>query len=310
MRGMQRGWIAVLWALSLAPGREAWADDKERCLEASEKAQTFRDAHQLVEALEQLRICASERCPRVVQSDCGTWLDEVERSVATVVLTAKDDAGVDLLDVTVSLDGAPLVSRLDGQAVPVNAGPHVFHFERGDGTSAERQVLVAEGGKNQSVAAVLAAKAPPIQSPVEAPVAEPQPKAPAAPEEFVSSASRASSGWTTRKKVAAAVGAVGLTSLAAGTAFGLAASGTWSQAKSDCANGCGPGDVAYSERSDARTFATLSTVGFVLGATGVVVAGILWLTGSPDARRTSSIPTRVGPLFLVGKGACSLGGVF
>src|SRR5580704_15746858 len=79
----------------------ALAADKAACLDASSQAQTLRDAHQLVEARDQLRICARQICPAVVQADCATWLDAVEKSLPTVVLTAKDGRGGDVINVKV-----------------------------------------------------------------------------------------------------------------------------------------------------------------------------------------------------------------
>ena len=132
----------------------ALADDQE-CLDAVSKGQRLKDTHKLVEAREQLRVCAASSCPAVVQSDCANWLAEVEKALPSVVLSAKGGAGADLVDVKVSVDGQPLVSKLDGQAVSMNAGPHTFRFEGAESASLEEQVVIKEGEKNQPVAVVL-----------------------------------------------------------------------------------------------------------------------------------------------------------
>jgi hypothetical protein len=137
----------------------AVADDKAACLDAATKAQRFKDTHKLVEAREQLRICAAAECPAVVQTDCANWLAEVEKALPTVVVIAKSGAGADLVDVKVTVDGHPFVTKLDGQAIPMNAGPHTFHFEGADGTL-DQQVVVTEGEKSQKVAIVLGAPPP------------------------------------------------------------------------------------------------------------------------------------------------------
>jgi hypothetical protein len=49
----------------------------------------------LIEAREQLRACAAAQCPAVVQTDCAGWLAEVEKALRSVVVAAKDGAGVD-----------------------------------------------------------------------------------------------------------------------------------------------------------------------------------------------------------------------
>ena len=129
--------------------------DDQQCLDAVAKGQRFMKAHQLVEASEHLRICAAAGCPAVVQVDCARWLDEVEKSLPSVVLAARNTSGADLVDVKVRADGQPLVGKLDGQAVSINAGVHLFHFEGVDGTSLDEQVLVKEGEKNREIAVVL-----------------------------------------------------------------------------------------------------------------------------------------------------------
>src|SRR5271154_3508776 len=95
----------------------AFADDKVACLDASAKGQRYKDTHKLVEARAQLRICAAAQCPAVVQTDCATWLAEVDKAMPGVVVAAKNGSGGDLFDVKVSVDGQPLLSKLDGQAV-------------------------------------------------------------------------------------------------------------------------------------------------------------------------------------------------
>jgi hypothetical protein len=67
------GAFAALAASSLL-AFTALADDKQVCSDAYSKAQTFRDAHKLVVAREQLRICARAECPGFIAKDCAGWL--------------------------------------------------------------------------------------------------------------------------------------------------------------------------------------------------------------------------------------------
>jgi hypothetical protein len=127
---------------------------KAACLDAVSKGQVWKDDHKLVEALAQFRMCARAECPAAVRGDCTTWAGEVEARLPTVVLSAKDSAGHDVIDFTVSLDDQPLAGPF-GEAMSINPGPHTFRFERGDGSKATLQVLVKEGDKLKSVAAAL-----------------------------------------------------------------------------------------------------------------------------------------------------------
>ena len=81
---MKTALLVALGASATLATTAALADDKAACLSASQQAQNLRDAHKLVEARAQLRVCARKECPAVVQRDCLTWLGEVERSLPTV----------------------------------------------------------------------------------------------------------------------------------------------------------------------------------------------------------------------------------
>jgi hypothetical protein len=154
-----------LATLTASTGR---ADDtKKVCTDAYAQAQTLRDAHKLKDARDQLRICSQSTCTAFIVKECTTWLLEVEQGVPTVVVTAKDSVGADLVDVRVSVDGQLLTTKLDGQAVAINPGSRLLHFELADGTQLDRQVLVKEGEKNQEVAVVLSRKSglAPAQTP-------------------------------------------------------------------------------------------------------------------------------------------------
>jgi hypothetical protein len=65
--------------------------------------------------------------------------------------------------VRVSVNGQPLVTKLDGQAVPADPGLHTFRFEQTDGTSATQTALVKEGDRNVAVA--VAFEAPAVKAP-------------------------------------------------------------------------------------------------------------------------------------------------
>jgi hypothetical protein len=143
------GAFAALAASSLL-AFTALADDKQVCSDAYSKAQTFRDAHKLVVAREQLRICARAECPGFIAKDCAGWLKDVEPRIPSVVFVAKNAAGSDVADVKVTMDGAPLVTKLDGLAVDIDPGAHTFDFEAPDGR-AEEKAVVTEGAKAQRI---------------------------------------------------------------------------------------------------------------------------------------------------------------
>jgi hypothetical protein len=270
----------------------ALADGKAACLAAASSGQTQRDAHNLIEAREQFRVCAQVQCPGVVRTDCTDWLDAVEKSIATVVVTAKDDSGADLFDVNVRLDGKPLLGRLDGRAVAVNPGLRTFHFDFPDGASLDQPVMVKEGEKNQTVF-VVSKRRPPATEPL-----VPTPPGVSAGSS-TPSASGGSSAW---KTIGWVLGGTGIVGLAVGSAFGVTAIGDKNKANCDANNYCDAGPL-----SSARQAATASSVGFIAG--GVLLAGgaALVLFGPTDHHEGTGA-LQVTPMLGKNGGAISIGG--
>lgn len=250
--------------------RAAHADPVAACGDAAEKAQSLRDARKLIEARDPLRVCAGSECPRFIQKDCARWLEEVERSLPTVVVTAKDSNGQYLVDVKVTVDGHPFASQLDGRAEPLNPGIHTFHFQRSDGTSVDQQVPIREGEKNQSVVASFEKR-------------DPVPVAASAPVSGADHSVETTSPWRTIGWIAGGAGVVGL---GLGATFGVLASSAKSDANCDAAGFCDRDKLA-----SARDHATIANVGFIAG--GILLAGGAALVlfapgGAPGSARVTA----------------------
>jgi hypothetical protein len=261
----------------------AFARDKAACLEAASRGQRLRDTHKLVEAREELRACAAIECPSVVQSDCANWLAEVEKALPSVVLTAKNGSGVDLADVKVSVDGQPLASRLDGRALPMNAGSHSFRFVGADGASLDQQVLVTEGEKNQRVAVVLG-QAPATPLPLQG--------APTAGDSGGSSGPSRTVGWV--------LAGAGVAGLGVATAFGIIALED-KNAHCDANNVCASGTVG-----GIKGAALASDVGWIAG--GVLLAsGAALVLFAPRAARDPNLGVRAAPVVTASGGGLVVG---
>jgi hypothetical protein len=169
IRAGLRGGCGALLVLALSVDARA-AGTKDACADASEQAQTLRSQGRLRLARERLVLCSRTECPRVVREACDRWLSETEASTPTLVVRARDPQGRDLTVVQVTLDGAPLVDRLDGLPLAMDPGSHILAF-RSDGTAPrEEQVMIAEGEKNRILTVVLqplaaAAAVPPSPPP-------------------------------------------------------------------------------------------------------------------------------------------------
>ena len=84
---------------------------------------------------------------------------------------------------------------------------------------------------------------------------------------------------STQRTAAIVVGAVGVAGLGLGTAFGILAKNSWSDAKSQCSNypsACSP--QAIELNSTASSQATISTVAFIAGGAALATGAVLWFT--------------------------------
>ncbi len=276
---------AVAAGCLTARATDAHAEDKAEkavCLEAMSRGQTLRDAHKLLEARDRFRTCSRQVCPTLVQNDCGGWLSDVERALPTVVVSARSAAGGELFAVKVSMDNQLLVGSLDGQAIPINPGVHNFHFESEGMKPMDRQALVREGGKDQSVMAVL--------TPVAAPVA--------ISTTLTTTTTTASSGSGLRT-AGFVVGGIGIAGLAVGTIFGFVA---LSAKSSDC-----PGDNcgSASEKSTVTNDAHISTIGFIAGG-ALAATGLGLIIFAPRSPARPETALRLVPLY-TGNGGAGLG---
>jgi len=79
------------------------------------------------------------------------------------------------------------------------------------------------------------------------------------------------------------VAGVGVVGVAVGSVFGLKARSKWNDAQSHCeARLCD--DAGVSLTSDAKTAATLSTIGFGVGMVGLVTGAVLWLSAPSKSK--------------------------
>ena len=118
-------------AAVLAQGAaQAAPDEREQCATSAEQAQQMRDEGKYRRAREQMLFCARETCPGPIKSDCSKWLSELDRDAPTVVFGARDSKGSDVLDVSVSMDGAVIQDQhRQPPPVVVDGAGHDGHAE-------------------------------------------------------------------------------------------------------------------------------------------------------------------------------------
>jgi hypothetical protein len=298
-----------LLAASLVASSIASADDKTACVNAYGNAQKLRNGNQLVSAREQMRLCAQPTCPKFISRDCTAWLVEVEPRIPSVVLFAKDSAGAEVSNASVSMDGVVLAQQLDGHAIEVDAGQHTFTFAFANGTKIDQSYVVLEGQKDQRVGVTVAAPAqpPPPFGPGGATPPEPLPATPASSEQ--------PSGWSGRKTLALVVGGVGVAGLAVGAITGVMAMGSFSSQKNDChsaaPNDCVNHAQALLDHDGASTQSAISTVGFIAGGALLATGAVLFLTAPHGGtERSSAARVEVAPSAAPGWAGVSVNGRF
>lgn len=137
--------------LSILPTVVAAQAEQEGCSEQHLQAQRARKDGKLLAAREHLLACSHESCMDAIKNDCATWLQEVEESLPSVVIVARDRWGDETLDVRMLVDGEIAREALDAQAISVDPGEHLFRFESGNAPPVERTLIVREGEQNQRV---------------------------------------------------------------------------------------------------------------------------------------------------------------
>lgn len=138
-------------------GQARGKEEKAACVAAYGDGQKARDEGKLRAAKAAFEVCAAEACPEVTKKDCTVWYGEVEAALPSLSFAAKDGAGGDLTEVSVTMDGEALATRLDGKAIPVDPGTHTFRFEKAGEAPVVRELLVREGEKARKLEVVIGA---------------------------------------------------------------------------------------------------------------------------------------------------------
>lgn len=189
--------------------------------------------------------------------------DGIAPRVPRVVLVPAP--GTEQAPVVVSCDGVPLDRAAVGAPIPMDPGTHSIEATLPGHATFRRTFTL-----------------PPRDALVSIPIQLPPDVAPAAVVEV-----DPSSGPHT---VALVLAGVGITGVAVGSIFGVAAMTSWSRARGECTSGysgCSPD--ALSLQSVVKTDALWSTVGFVGGGAGLLSAALLWLVTSKPTRAVQPV---------------------
>ena len=142
--------VASCWA------SPALAADKRECIQASDDGQALRLDGKLLEARDKFLVCADRTCPSVVSSACSEWLTGLDAQIPSILPTARDGAGHDVVGATLAIDGGAS-KALDGRPVSLDPGTHALRVRAPDGRESSQSVVLREGEQRRAIELVLGA---------------------------------------------------------------------------------------------------------------------------------------------------------
>ncbi len=145
------GSIALGAAFSLVIAPPAAADARA-CIHAHSTGQREAKAGHLRLASQLFTSCGSdETCPDQLRKECADFLQDVTRTIPTVVLSALDEDGHDLAGTKVYSGDELVADGLDGRSVEIDAGRYHLRFVLPDGKELSIDVVIREGEKQRLV---------------------------------------------------------------------------------------------------------------------------------------------------------------
>jgi hypothetical protein len=290
------GWVMVV-AVVLVSARARAADPTTvDCLAANESATALRGKHELRAARAQLLVCAAATCPSDIRSECMRRVADLNAAIPTVVFDVKDAAGSDVSAVQVTMDGKPLVDRLEGTALSLDPGEHIFGFAASGQSVVEKRFIIREGEKDRRERIVLGGPAgvapvngaPPLAA-VPGPSTQGIPPSPATP------GAETNHGLGTQKILGLVAMGVGVVGVGLGTVFGLQSMSKHDDAQKACPNTQCATQDGVALWSDARSAGDLSTILFAVGGVGLAGGAVLWFTAKSESADAPSAQVGLGP---------------
>ena len=231
--------LAILAAAGNADAQTAASEVRASCIRASDDGQVARDGGKLRAARAAFLACSKPECPKTVRVDCNGWLEGVQKSLPTVVVTAVDDTGVAVTAARLWFDGEKILDHLTGTAVAVDPGEHMFYVEYGGGRLVEQRVIVREGEHDRPLPFKLPLHPPKTATPPA--IAAAALANPAEPPESPAPLSAPAEHRATKMNyiLGGTLGAAGLAAGAAALAFEVELLNTSSSLEAMCPHKCG-----------------------------------------------------------------------
>jgi len=142
--------LALTGAVLIHASTATAETSQQRCIAAAEATQRSLHDGKLLDARAEATSCSAPACPDVVRTDCERWLDEASTQIPTVVVTAHDGAGHDVVQARLEIDGSAVASAFDGRPIELDPGAHQIRVTAGT-TTASETVVLASGERNRHV---------------------------------------------------------------------------------------------------------------------------------------------------------------
>lgn len=254
--------VAILGGGSVASAESPQASVRSACIAASEGGQVSRKTGLLRAAHDAFLACSKSSCPQTVRLDCAGWLEEVDKSLPTVVVRALDGRGAEVTEAQVWFDRELLLERLLGSAVAVDPGEHTFVVKLPSGQVVERRVVVREGEKAQPVLVQF----PPDAGQGSTGAVHPEP-----------AAAPVRTPTTTNLIVGSIVGAVGLGALGGAIYFETQQASEATTLRRECPRGCSSTPTLANQVSSGKTDETIEGVSFAISGVALAAAAYLFI---------------------------------
>ena len=277
--------VLPLVLAALTP-KVAHAQDMDTCIAASEMALVQRKAGKLIDERASLAACASSACPEPVRASCAERLADLGGAVPSILFVTRDEGGHDLAAVRLTIDGVLDPAYVDGRALDLDPGEHIFEFDLAGHDRVVQHFVLHQNEQNRRETIVL---------PVSAPV-----PARAAP-----------SGLGTQRIAGLTLGGVGLIGLGVGAIYGVLASSAWNDAKLACggnASQCAPAGVstANADHGTSTTDGMVATVGLIAGSAALAAGLVLFLTSPQNGHSDGRSARRIVLAPSLGAGSCGI----
>jgi hypothetical protein len=205
---------------------------------------------------------------------------EVNAAMPTIVFEVRDPAGNDLSAVSVTMDGQPLVGRLEGTALSIDPGEHSFVFVSQETEPVNKRWVIREGEKGRREKVILGGEL--IEPPRAAEAHSPKPERvdPAAPADTAMSAS-------TLRTIGIVTGGLGVVAIGIAIGEQVTAKNRDSHSQNAAEERADQAFIhaLHEQAVQAQTYAIVFGV---VGTAAVVTGMYLWLSNLEDEKANAT----------------------